>query len=496
MTEPLFFFPTHLDPESERPLYRQIYDLVRDAILDGRVTRGQRLASTRALAEELGVSRNTVLEAFDQLIAEGYLTSRVGAGTFVAEELPEELLAVTSAGQSREAGSSPAVSSRGEVFRRWSKTARTRADGAFAVGRPALDRFPWKTWSRLSRRVHREIAPERLDYGDPMGFRPLREALARYLGSVRGLDCTAEQIVVVRGSQQGLDLAARALLDEGDRAWIEDPGYLGARAALEGAGARLVAVPVDGEGLSVAEGRRLGRGARLAYVTPSHQYPLGVTLSLGRRFELLEWARRNDAWLIEDDYDSEYRFAGRPLAPLAALDGGRNVVYIGTLSKALFPALRIGYMVVPRGLVDLFAGLRYTSDRQAGFIEQALVTEFLTGGYFGRHVRRMRTLYRHRQEVLADALGERLPEVIELRLASTGLHAVGELARGWDDCEAAERADLAGVNVRPLSAYCLERRMPPALLFGFAGFPDRELVRGVDRLSGALGKAPSDRPSS
>ncbi|MCB1037613.1 MAG: PLP-dependent aminotransferase family protein, partial [Acidobacteria bacterium] len=294
--------PVGLDPSSRLPLYRQVYDALRRDILGGTLASGRRLTSTRAMAEELGVSRNTVLEAVEQLAAEGYLTSRVGSGTYVAEDLPEALLHVGRPSRLPADGSLPAISSRGRLFESWAGLARRRRGRPFQLGRPALDAFPWKTWNRLLAKRAQAPPREWLDYSDSAGYRPLREALARYLRGSRGLDCEAEQVVVVRGSQQGLDLAARVLLDEGDAAWVEDPGYPAARIAFAAGGARVVGVPVDDEGLEVATGRRREPEARLAYVTPSHQFPLGVTLSLPRRLELLAWAREAGAWIVEDDY--------------------------------------------------------------------------------------------------------------------------------------------------------------------------------------------------
>jgi GntR family transcriptional regulator/MocR family aminotransferase len=349
-----------------------------------------------------------------------------------------------------------------------------------------VDRFPWSTWSRLLGRRARELHRDWLDYSDSAGYLPLRRALARYLHTSRGLTCEPEQVLIVRGSQQGLDLAARVLLDPGDTVWIEDPGYPAARIAFEAGGAEEVPVPVDDEGLVVEAGVERAPDARLAYVTPSHQYPLGVTLSLHRRLELLRWARRADAWIVEDDYDSEYRYAGRPLASLAGLDGGRHVIYLGTLSKVLFPALRLGYLVVPKEHVDAFVGARYASDRHTGVLEQAVVTDFFDEGHFARHIRRMRKLYAERQRCLAEALAEHAEDALELRPSRTGLHDVGWLRRHTDDAAVAARAVEAGVHVKALSAYRREASLPPALLFGYAGFPEDELQTAARRLATVL----------
>lgn len=482
--------PFRVDAASQIPLYRQIYDGLRRDILEGVLEVGQRLTASRVMATELGVSRNTVLEAVEQLVAEGYLASRVGSGTYVARNLPEELCQATSRPGDPEPRQVPDVSARGAAFRRWAGSAQARRDRPFQLGRPAVDRFPWSIWSRLTARRTRNLPRTWLDYSDPAGYRPLRDALSRYLRASRGVECSAEQILIVRGSQQGLNLAARVLLDEGDEVWMEDPGYPAARLAFAAEGARAIPVPVDREGLVVGEGRARGPGARLAYVTPSHQYPLGVTLSLERRLELLRWAREAGAFIVEDDYDSEYRFAGRPLASLAGLDGGRNVIYLGTLSKVLFPALRLGYLVVPPEHIDAFVGARYASDRNTPILEQAVVADFFDEGHFGRHVRRMRVLYERRQQVLTDLLTAHLSAEIELQPSETGLHDLGWLRRRSGDAELARQASEAGVTVVPLSSFCMspprEPGLPPALLFGYAGFPEDELATAVRRLAEVL----------
>ena len=475
-----------LDPDGPTPLYRQIYDALRHDILQGVLAAGQRLAATRVMAEGLSVSRNTVLEAIEQLVAEGYLTSRVGSGTFVADNLPEELLRLGCHIATAQPGDAPQVSKRGRRFRRWAKAAAADRDRPFQLGRPAVDQFPWRIWHQLATRRSRDMPVQWMDYADPAGYLPLRQTLARYLHTARGLQCTAEQIVIVRGSQQGLDLAARVLLDPGDTVWIEDPGYSAARLALEASGAQEIPVPLDEQGLQVDYGRHHAPEARLAYVTPSHQYPLGITMSLARRLELLRWARQHDAWILEDDYDSEYRFAGRPLASLAGLDGGRNVIYLGTLSKVLFPALRLGYMVVPEEHVEAFVGARFASDRHTWILEQAVVADFFNEGHFDRHIRRMRILYAQRQQQLSDAIDRFLPDIIDLQKSETGLHDLAWLRRHNDDAAVAQKAQEGGVQITALSSYCRQQRLPPGLLFGYAGFPGEQLTATVEHLAQIL----------
>jgi len=481
--EPYSIAATRIDPGSAMPLYRQIYDALRQDILSGRLGEGRRLTATREMATQLGVSRNTVVEAIDQLIAEGFLQGRVGAGTYVTNDLCRDFLHGDRSISGVEAERSPPISHRGRKLMPWASRVGNGRRFPFQIGRPALDEFPWKIWRRLTSRIGRELDVDWLDYSEAAGYPPLREALARYLYSARGLQCSPEQIIVVRGSQQGMDLAARVLLDPGDHAWIEDPGYPGARAALEAAGIIEVPVPVDHEGLVVDAGEALCREARLAYVTPSHQFPLGVTLSLSRRLQLLSWARQNDAWILEDDYDSEFRFAGRPLASLAGLDGGSHVVYLGTLSKVLFPALRLGYLVVPTETVDAFVAARYAADRNTGILEQAVVAEFFEEGHFNRHVRRMRRLCDLRQQILRHEFSCHLDGHIELQFSQTGLHSVGWLQSHADDAEVASRAAQVGVRANALSAYCTRRKMAPGLLLGYAGFPEQEIKMATKRLA-------------
>jgi GntR family transcriptional regulator/MocR family aminotransferase len=319
--------------------------------------------------------------------------------------------------------------------------------------------------------------------GQVAGYTPLRQEIAAYVTAVRGVRCRSEQVLIVNGSQQALDLAARVLLDPGDAAWVEDPGYLGARGALASAGARLVPVPVDGEGLSVETGITLAPHARLVYVSPSHQYPLGVTMSVARRLALLSWASRADAWVLEDDYDSEFRYTGRPLACLQGLDVEGRVLYLGTFSKTLLPALRLGYLIVPDGLVDAFLAAHAVADRHSPTLEQAVLADFIAEGHFARHVRRMRTLYAERQACLLEAAHRELDGALELAPADAGMHLVGWLPSKIIDRDVTSAAAAHGVEVLPLSRYAMNPLVRGALLLGYAGF-DRAAIRsGVTRLA-------------
>jgi GntR family transcriptional regulator/MocR family aminotransferase len=479
-----------LDHASPLPLYRQLYTALRQAILAGQLKPGGRLPASRVLATTFHISRNTVLNTYAQLLAEGYVEGEVGSGTYVARTLPDELLQTRSDAlemrPTRLHGR--ALSDRGSLLAS-TQVLLPRASTefrAFRPGLPALDAFPYDLWSRLVARRWRRPQRSILGYGDPAGYQPLREAIATYVGEARAVRCQPEQVIVVSGSQQALDLAARMLLDEGDAAWIEDPGYLGARGALLGAGARLIPIPVDEEGLDVAFGEAHGPGARLVYVTPSHQYPYGVTMSLPRRLALLEWASRAGAWVLEDDYDSEYRYAGRPLAALQGLDSEGRVIYLGTFSKVLLPALRLGYMIVPPDLIEAFVAARALADRHSPALDQAALADFISEGHFARHIRRMRGLYAERQALLVDTATRELAGLLDVRRVEAGMHLVGWLPEGVDDVTASQRAASHRVGAPPLSSYGLRPLRRGGLLLGYTAVGDGEIREGVQRLATAL----------
>jgi GntR family transcriptional regulator / MocR family aminotransferase len=480
-----------MDPSSAEPLHRQLYDGVRSGILSGRLPAGTRLPSTRTLAGGLGVSRTTVVAAFQQLLAEGYLEGRTGSGTFVAGALPDDLLGVR--GTARD-GDRPVRSGRG-LSRRGEMMAATQVSvardlgvaRAFRPGVPALDEFPSGVWRRLVSRVWRGAPSGLLGYGDPAGYGPLRREISGHLGPARAVRCSPEQVIVVSGSQQALDLCARVLLDPGDPVWVEEPGYRGARAALLGAGARPVPVPVNAEGLDVEAGIAREPGARLACVTPSHQFPLGTTMGLARRLELLGWADRAGAWILEDDYDSEYRHSGRPLEALQGLDTAGRVVYVGTFSKVLFPSLRLGYLVVPPDLVDAFTAARELSDRQAPGVDQAVLAELISEGHFARHLRRTRALYAERQVILVEEARRHLAGRLTVAPAEAGMHLIGNLPAGEDDLEASRRAARMGVEAPAVSLYGETPEESRGLLLGYAAVGEAEIRAGVRRLAEALG---------
>ena len=508
MTEPKSpsEFLISLTPDSESPLFRQVYTALRDAILDGRLPPGRRLPSSRVLAAELGVGRNTVTLAFEQLQTEGYLSARRGGGTRVRAVAPPAAgtRKVPHRGRAQSAGGPVRLSARGAELAAGGAGIAGRAGTPpvpFRIGVAAVHPFPSRVWSRLSTgRWRRGAVP--LDEQDPAGDPELRAAIAEHVVPARGVRCSTDQVFVVSGTQQALDLAARLLLEPGDKVWLEDPGYLGARAALRSGGAGLVPVPVDAEGLDIAAGERRAPNARMAFVTPSHQMPLGSVLSAPRRLALLGWARRADAWIFEDDYDSEFRYAGHPLPALQGLDAERRgqsparVLYAGTFNKTLVPALRLGYLVVPEQLVDPLRAVRAAIDRQTSSFLQGVLADFITEGHYARHLRRMRGLYAERQEALVTAVREQLGGMLTVEPDPAGLHILAWLPLGVDDRRVAAAARRAGVEAYPLSTYRLDP--PPdargALLLGYAAFDPAEIRRGVRKLATTLSTQPIHSP--
>jgi GntR family transcriptional regulator/MocR family aminotransferase len=351
---------------------------------------------------------------------------------------------------------------------------------------PELAAFPFETWARLLAKHWRRPPTSFLIGSDPLGWRPLREAIAVYLGTARAVRCEPGQILIVSGAQQALDLAARVLVDPGDSTWIEEPGYTGLRGALIASGATLVPVPVDAEGISVKAGMARGPRARMACVSPSHQYPLGITMSLARRLELLDWARASDAFILEDDYDSEYRYAGRPLAALQGLDADGRVIYVGTMSKVMFPGLRLGYMVVPKHLVPAFTAVRRITDPHPPMLAQPALAEFIAEGHLAQHIRRMRHLYAARQKLFLEHAGRAAGDLITVEPAEAGMHLVGYLPPELDDRAVSAAARARGIEAPPLSAYYLEQSARGGLLLGYTGVTEGEIVRGVRELAAAI----------
>lgn len=483
-----FLPPIVLDRSSSVPLHRQLYEAIREAVLQGSLKKGIRLPSTRYLATELRISRNTVVIAFEQLLAEGYLQSRTGAGTFVTQTLPEDVLQVAQ----RPVAGRRAISTRGSEIRKLAQFTPAPPPALryapFRFGLPALDHLPLELWGRLLTRHCRRASPEVGTHGDPAGYPRLRQAIASYVGVARAVRCTADQVIIVNGSQQAIDLAARVLADPGDHAVIEDPCYPGARFAIEAAGLKLMPIAVEDDGLCVRQLSKIRRTIKLMYVTPSHQFPLGVVLSLSKRLHLLDWVRRTDTWVLEDDFDSEYRYESRPIPALQGLDQNGRVIYIGTFSKVLFPSLRIGYVIVPPDLVDAFVAARWLSDRSSPHIEQAALADFIEEGHLASHIRRMRTLYMERRSALMATIRREFGDVLECRDADAGMHTVAWLPRGVLDTTIADEAASAGINTLPVTKFAVRSLERGGLLLGYAGFSRRVISRSARELGAIVRK--------
>jgi GntR family transcriptional regulator / MocR family aminotransferase len=482
-----------IDPR--RPIYRQIYDAVRERVMSGELPPGTRLPSTRALAAELGVSRRTTLVAYEQLLAEGYVIGRVGSGTTVTSGLAVvgRRLARSRAAPKPRPQRSPRLSTFGRRLASSASPARWTMWGAalrydFRHPLPAVDDFPWTQWRRLTARRLREASVGLLSYGPPEGYEPLRCALARYLQRSRGFSCDPAHIIIVGGSQQALDLTARVLVDPDDRIIIEEPQYPGARQVFAAAGARLVPVAVDDHGLDPSGLEARAGWARLAYVTPSHQFPTGAVLPLERRLQLLSWAQRTGTWVVEDDYDSEYRFQGHPIAAIKGLDRAGRVIYIGTFSKLLFPALRLGYLVVPAELASSFAAAKFLADRHAPTVEQAVLADFMTEGHFDRLLPRLRKRVAARRAALLQAVDDYLGERAVVSGTNAGIHVLlwlrdvpsGEMPALVD------RAAAAGVGAYPLTPFYITPPRRGGLVLAYAAMTGADIRSGIGRLAACL----------
>ncbi len=473
-----------IDRSAPVPVHRQVYDGYRTAILRGDLRPGQQIPSTRDFASEVRISRFPVLNAYSQLLAEGYFESRVGSGTFVASSLPEQLISVQSnAARPAAIPSGPRSVSRSSLlYPSFDRTRLPRGWGAFGVHQPAFDHFPFEVWSKLISRHSRNPVASALHHVDPLGSQRFRQEICSYLRTARAVQCTPNQIMIVSGSQQALDITARVLLDPGSPVFVEDPGYGLARTVLTAARCSLIPVPVDGEGMDVSLALQMNPKARAAFVIPSHQYPLGSTMTLARRLHLLNWAQRAGAWIVEDDYDSEYRYDSSPISSLQGLDVNARVIYVGTFSKVMFPSLRIGYIVIPEDLVDRFSAVRLAMDIFPPYLPQEVLADFMHEGYFGRHIRRMRNLYSKRREVLIQSLHAEFGNSLEVHGAEAGMHLAVTLPRGYRDTEISAKAAEARLYLSPLSPAYVKRKPRQGFILGFGSSPIEQIPGAVRAL--------------
>ncbi len=476
----------------EQPLYRQLYLRLRESILTGSLRPGQRLASSRVLASQMAVARNTVLQAYLQLEVEGYITAERGSGHYVSPLLP----GVGGSAARKTAPAQTAANSLGSVRNTFDfvpeSLRRPIPPVPFRINLPELDQFPIETWARLQGAVLREARRSAgivalLGEADAQGDLSLRSAIADHVSIARGVRCSADAVIITAGAQHAMDMLLRVLTQPGDTVGLEDPCFPGALSAARAAACRIVPVPVDAQGADLDSIQTPPHDMRVLLLCPSKQFPLGVTMSLPRRLALVDWARRSAAWIIEDDYDSEYRFDGKPIPSLQGLDGGRQVIYVGTFSKVLFPSLRMGFIVSPPSLVEPLAAARAISGRHGSTLEQRVLARFIDDGHFARHVRRMKALYRDRQAVLLDACRQTLGERLDIERADSGLQTMGWLPPGSDDREVARAARSFGVEVAPLSRFCLQTNRPPGLVIGYGGFTAEQIRAAAHQLARATG---------
>lgn len=494
-----------LDNKSDIPLHRQLYEGLRCAILSCRLKPGERVPSTRNLAQSLGVSRATVTQSYEQLISEGYLQAVIGSGTTVCVQLPDELLRTTplkavtvkAKAKSRDNGkyAPPVRLSRFGASLDDTQPLEAPEPEApinFKTGRPALEEFPLEQWRRLLLRQCRADRVEMLDYATSLRGEPeLRKAIADYVSRSRAVRCNDDQIIIINGSQQAIDLITKVLIDRGDTVAVENPGYLGARRAFLAQGAELLPTPVDENGIVVEKlasqtELRSGKTVKLVYVTPSHQFPTGAVLPLARRLELLKWAECTGAMIIEDDYDSEFRYGSRPIPALQGLAETGNVIYVGTFSKVLFPALRIGYLIVPESLVRVFTRARWIADRQTPTLEQRALSDFIKEGHLERHLRRMRMLYDKRRQALVRALKLYFEDDAEVLGENAGMHLMVSLRTKFSDDEIVQRAAEVGVGLVSAKIYYFDDYHSGQFVLGYAGLSERKIREGVRRLAKAL----------
>lgn len=474
---------------TDQPLYRALYGHVRGMILCAQLKAGMRLPASRLLAKALKVSRNTVVEAYSLLQREGFVISQRGAGFFVADDLPKEGLGPAPLFREGRNEDMPDISDRANILLHHHKSRRDVQNAqVFSPGRPALEEFPFDVWARLLSRRWRLSGPRLAMAEDPAGHLALRLQLSAHLKSSRGVNCDAHQILIVSGAQQGLDLIARVLWNKGDNIVLDDPGFPGIDAVVEGAGATLLPVSIDGDGMDVEKAAHVYKDVKSFLVTPSRNYPLGNTMSLARRLSLIELARKRKAWIIEDDYDSDFRFDGNPLSSLQGLDQDGRVIYVGTFSRILFPALRLGFVVLPKPLVSAFLATKAYSDGHTSIVHQAALADFFEEGYYQSHLRRMRKLYKERRAFLLQALDQGFSEELEVFPSDGGLHICVAFKKRRDDVKFAEQLKAEGVIIRPLSRFFRNKEKQSGFLLGFAGYNQEEVRRGLEIIRKVLSR--------
>lgn len=477
-----------INKNSPIPVYRQLYNEFRNAILAGRFRPGQQIPPSRELANYFNISRTTALLAFENLLAEGYIKGKPGSGTFINDELPENLLITK---QSVEIQNSEVLNkhklpeAKENNYKKYLSMERLDYNKfePFKPGVPDLNEFPFHIWTKLISNSVNDISKSDFGYSNSAGYKPLRNAIANYVRVSRGVKCENDQVIVVNGSQQGIDLVCKVLLNKNDNIGFEEPGYFGARDIFLAAGINIIPMLMDNEGINF---KKTKTKPTLIYATPSHQYPLGITMSLNRRLELLDYALSNRTWILEDDYDSEYRYKGHPLSSLQGIDNNNSVIYMGTFSKVMFPGLRLGYLIVPENLIESFTAAKMLTDRNSPIFEQAALEKFITDGHYGRHIRRMRMIYENRKEIFYNYVEKYLKENISLHPTDAGLHTVGWLKKINNDMEFAKLMFHNGIYTPPLSSYSLTKKCKPGLVLGYAAYSEQLIKNTIKKMASLL----------
>ncbi|MDQ3392781.1 MAG: PLP-dependent aminotransferase family protein [Bacteroidota bacterium] len=492
-TSPEILLPfIHLDKAAKTPIYKQVYDSIKEAILSGMLKPKDRMPASRILAQGLSIARNGVILAFEQLILEGYLVGKVGAGTFVAElydmQLPRGKRHPSKSIKEFESNQEKLAIVNKLTHRKFiSNDCAFEPIVPFQTSVPSFADFPYFTWAKIAASVYRKMDSLHLGYDDSQGYLPLRESIAKHLRLNRSINCTSSDIVVVNGSRQAIHLIAEILIKKGDQCWMEDPGYGGAKSAMIRFGGRICPIKINESGIDLEYAVANFPKAKLAFVTPSHQYPMGITMPLIQRIKLLGHVSKHNMFVVEDDYDSDFRYNGRPIAALKAIDTEGSVLYVGTFSKSLFPALRIGYIVLPSiEMAKQFAFLKATTDRQNPIVDQAILHEFMRSGNFERHIRKMRILYKRAQDDLALLLTEQLGNKIRLSPADAGMHFVIEFLDKKDADLIRRKANKVGLILMPVDDLAIKFKKPNSFVIGFTGYSIPQLTQGVKLLKSVI----------
>ena len=475
-----------IDRSSRLPIYRQIEDFLRQMILTGKVLPNQKLPSTRELAADLGVSRITIKSVYEQLISEGYIRARTGAGTFVSEDLDAETPILPALDSSDKVIGSNRLSSAAVRIGQSQASIRYGSIMPFRPGVPALDKFPLKRWKRCFTHTMIERNQSHLSYGDPIGLKELRTSIASHLIDSRAMHVEPSQIIITSGAQQAFVLVCYVLLNSSDTVWYENPGHIAGREVMKIVGADVKPVPIDKEGLNLDYAIQKYPTPKVIFTTPSHQQPLGITMSISRRLGLIKYASANNLWIIEDDYDSEFRYRGRPLPALSALDKSGRVLYVGTFSKSMFSAIRLGYIVVPQWLVDPFAKARNIIGQNSSPITELALSRFMEEGSFSEHIRKMRRIYRDRKDTLLDALENYCADTLSPQKTDAGMHIIADLKAGLDDLIVHQKLLNSGIDSLPLSIYYEGKSNENALVLGFSAVPKKTITELVCKMSKIL----------